>query len=99
MQPCGLAEEHRASLLRVVADGQHVIEILSRELIHILRAVGRNVGADLLHDRYRLGADGRLAERLIRAKHPRPAPKSQQRLTLHLSIGFVLKSAATASAI
>jgi hypothetical protein len=58
MHPRGLAKEHRAALLRVVADRQHVIEILTREFIHMLRALGRNVNADFLQYRYRLGANG-----------------------------------------
>jgi len=48
----------RAALLRVVADRQHVIEIPTREFIHMLRAAGRNVNADFLQYRYRLGANG-----------------------------------------
>ena len=57
MQPRDFADKHRTTLLRVVADRQDVIEILSRELIHRLRAVRRNVDTDFLHDRYRLGAN------------------------------------------
>ena len=57
MQPYGRAKENRAAFLRVVSDCKYVIESLPGKLIDVLRAMRRNVYAEFLHDRYRLGAN------------------------------------------
>jgi len=56
MQLLCAAEEHRASLAGIVADGNHVIEWLSLKFIHILRAMPGNINPQLAHDGYRLRA-------------------------------------------
>ena len=57
MQASGVSEEHRATLFGVIADCQHVVEVLPRELIHVLGAVRPNVDARFLHNGYRLRAN------------------------------------------
>src|SRR5215210_5814617 len=49
------AGEDGAGLLRVVADGNDVVEVLPDELFRRLRAVSRDVDADLAHRLDRLG--------------------------------------------
>ena len=58
MQPRGLSEEYGTTLLRAVADCQHLVEILTREFIYMLRTMGCNVDSEFFHDGDRIGANG-----------------------------------------
>ena len=46
----GPAREDRAAFLGIVTDGENVVERLAGELVYALRAVARNVDAQLVHD-------------------------------------------------
>jgi len=50
MEPVRVAGKDRAGLLRVIADRQHVVELLSRKLIDRLGPVHGNIDAQFLHD-------------------------------------------------
>src|SRR5258706_15892663 len=49
MDPIRMARIDRTAFPCVVADGEHVIKTLPRELIHRLRAMPRDVDPDLFH--------------------------------------------------
>jgi hypothetical protein len=52
----GVTGKHRAALLCMVADREHVIEGLALKIIHVLRTMIGNINAELFHNRNRFGS-------------------------------------------
>src|SRR5687768_9999395 len=89
MQLCAGGGKVRARLLRLLADGDRVIETLAVVLADVLAALAADVDADLVH-----GTDGqwtyesRLVARAVRFE-PLPAPRTEHALG-HLRAGAVV---------
>ncbi len=50
--------KHGTAFLCFVADGEHIIERLAKELVHVLGAMTRNINAKLFHNCNGFGSDG-----------------------------------------
>lgn len=57
MDSLGVAGKNRTDLVRVVADGDHVVEMLAAEFLDMLGAVAGKVDSQLRHHRDRLGSN------------------------------------------
>jgi len=73
MQSRRTAKENWTTLLRVIANRNDIVKILSSKLIHMLRLVRRNIDPDLLHHRDSLSPNA--ARFRARAFHQEPVSR------------------------
>ena len=57
MNALGFARKHRANFIRVIANGDDVIEFLSDKFVYVFGAMMGNINADFLHRLNCFGAD------------------------------------------
>ncbi len=95
MYPLGVAGKNRTALVRVVANGDHVVEALSVELTKVLGPVAGNVDSELRHHCDRLRSnDARVRSR---RKHldPVSSKRSQEPFAIWLRAEFPVQRMST----